>query len=42
MITQKRLKELLLYHKDSGLFTWINDMENSVKKGDVAGYIDNG
>jgi len=39
MLTQNRLKELLTYNENNGLFFWNKDMENSVKKGDFAGYL---
>lgn len=37
MITQDRLKELLLYNKETGLFIWKSKRSNRVKKGSVAG-----
>lgn len=40
MITQKELKELLRYNPDTGVFTWINNMNQKAMSGDVAGHIE--
>ncbi|WP_313687028.1 HNH endonuclease signature motif containing protein, partial [Pantoea sp.] len=38
-LTQERLKEILYYDENSGLFTWMVN-SSSRRKGDVAGYLD--
>ena len=37
MITQKQLKELLDYNKDTGIFTWKKRTSNRIKVGNPAG-----
>ena len=38
-LTQKRLKELLHYDPDTGIWKWISPKARRVKAGDIAGYI---
>ncbi len=37
MITAEKLREVLHYNPETGVFTWINPPSNTVKKGEVAG-----
>jgi hypothetical protein len=37
MITQKELKELLMYNPNTGIFTWKTITSNRVKAGEIAG-----
>jgi hypothetical protein len=41
-LTQKRLKEVLHYNPDTGIFTWILSNSNRIHKGDKAGCNSNG
>lgn len=39
-LTVERLKELLDYDPESGVFTWRVDRNHNAKAGDIAGYVD--
>ena len=37
ILTQDRLKEVLHYNPDTGIFTWIEKVSNKINVGDIAG-----
>lgn len=41
-ISQEKIKDLLFYNNCDGLFYWKKDINNSLKKGSIAGTISNG